>query len=74
MDSDTPGGGQEPEKQAPKFAGKTIPDPPGQGLPWTPPATKLPRSLIDATDALFDLGAADPRGCEYREVEVDDAQ
>ncbi len=64
------GGGDESERQAPKFAGKAIPDPPKQGAPWTPPATRLPRSLVDATAALFDLGAADPRGCDYREVEV----
>ena len=64
--------GGAPVEPAPKFAGKVIPDPPSQGLPWTPPATKLPRSLVDATAALFELGAADPRGCEYREVEIGD--
>ena len=57
------------DEPAPKFAGKAIPDPPSQGAPWTPPATKLPRSLVDATAALFELGAADPRGCDYREVD-----
>jgi hypothetical protein len=64
--------GEGPGEQAPKFAGKAIPDPPSQGAPWTPPATKLPRSLVEATVALFDLGAADPRGGDYREVEVSD--
>ncbi|MCL2430694.1 MAG: hypothetical protein FWD12_15835, partial [Alphaproteobacteria bacterium] len=48
-----------------------IPDPPGQGAPWTPPATKLPRSLVDATAVLFEAGIGDPRGCDYREVEVE---
>jgi hypothetical protein len=62
----------DPARPAPRFASKAIPDPPSQGAAWTPPATKLPRSLIDATAALFELGAADPRGCDYREVEVGD--
>jgi hypothetical protein len=66
------GCGADPVKLPPRFAGKVIPDPSSQGAPWTPPATKLPRVLIDATAALFELGAADPRGCEYREVEVGD--
>ncbi len=66
--------GPEPQRQAQRLAGKTIPDPPSRGLPWTPPATKLPRSLVDATAALFELEAADPRGCDYREVEVDDGR
>ena len=57
-------------KEAPKFTGKAIPDAPSQTVAWTSPPTKLPRSLTDATSALFDLGAADPRGCEYREVEI----
>ena len=38
----------------------------------TPPATKLPRFLVAATAALFEDGIADPRGCEYREVEIGD--
>ncbi len=66
------GCGEEPVKSAPKFAGKVILDPPSQGAPWTPPATKLPRSLLDATIGLFELGMADPRGCDYREVEAGD--
>ena len=65
-------GREELEQQAPKFTGKTIPDPPSQGFPWTPPATKLLRALVNATASLFELGAADPRGCDYREVEVDE--
>ena len=62
----------EPAQPAPRFAGKAIPDPPRQGAPWTPPDTKLPRRLVEATAALFELGAADPRGCDYREIEVSD--
>jgi hypothetical protein len=59
---------------APKFAGKSIPDPPRQKEPWTPPQTRLPRFLVSATTALFEQGVADPRGCEYREVEIGDRQ
>ncbi len=57
-------------RRAPRFSGKSIPDPPHQGQPWTPPATRLPKFLITATAILFDQGVADPRGCEYRDVEI----
>ncbi len=59
-------------RQAPMFEGKMIPDPPSQGQPWTAPATKLPRFLVTATELLFEQGVADPRGCEYRQVEYGD--
>lgn len=65
-----PGDGERPERDVPKFAGKEIPDPPRQRVPWARPTTKLPATFIDATAGLFELGVADPRGCEYREVEV----
>jgi hypothetical protein len=64
--------GAQGPRQAPKFTGKSIPDPPGQKEPWTPAPTKLPRFLVSATKALFEQGMADPRGCEYREVEIVD--
>ena len=57
-------------RRAPRFEGKIIPDPPGQGQPWTAPATKLPKFLVNATGVLFEQGVADPRGCEYRQVEI----
>ena len=53
-----------------RFEGKTIPEPPGQHEAWTAPATKLPKFLVTATGLLFEQGVPDPRGCEYREVEV----
>lgn len=52
------------------FTGDYIPLPPQQQSPWMPPSTRLPESLIDATDFLFKHGMADPRGCEYREIEI----
>jgi len=64
--------GADPYHPTPKFAGKVVPDPPHQRDPWTPPGTKLPRFLVTATAALYDAGMADPRGCEYREVEIGD--
>lgn len=62
-------GAQGPGK-AVKFTGKSIPDPPRQKEPWTPPQTKLPPFLVTATAALFEQGMADPRGCEYRDVGI----
>jgi hypothetical protein len=62
--------GAERFRPAPHFEGAEIPDPPEQGKPWTPPETKLPRFLVRATATLADQGLADPRGCDYREVEV----
>ena len=58
---------------APPLKASTIPVPPEQGKPWTAPATKLPKFLVAATQLLFEQGVADPRGCEYREVEVGDS-
>lgn len=42
---------------------------PGQSRPWIPP-TNLPPHLATAVELLFQSGLADPRGCEYREIEV----
>lgn len=47
-----------------------IPTPPQQSLAWETPATTLPEKLVTATAKLFGQGLADPRGCEYREVEI----
>jgi len=66
--------GANEQDPAPKLAGTPLPDPPRQHEPWTPPETKLPRFLISATAALFEHGMADPRGCEYRDVELSEGQ
>lgn len=51
-----------------------LPTPPQQGAPWTAPtgqnATGLSPELLSASEALFRLGVADPRGCEYRTITV----
>ncbi|MCX8092160.1 MAG: hypothetical protein N3I86_14705 [Verrucomicrobiae bacterium] len=46
-----------------------LPTPPLQHAPWTPP-DNLPTNLLSAVRTLFEQGFPDPRGCEYREVEV----
>jgi hypothetical protein len=47
-----------------------LPTPPRQAEPWTPPATSLPRFLVSATATLCEQGLADPRGCEYRMIQI----
>lgn len=54
----------------PPFAGPPLPRPPQQDRPWTAPATALPRFLVSTTASLAEQGLPDPRGCEYREVEL----
>ncbi|MBN1910767.1 MAG: hypothetical protein JW818_13560 [Pirellulales bacterium] len=48
----------------------SLPTPPRQSAPWKPAKTKLPKEFVSTTQTLFDQGLADPRGCEYREIEV----
>jgi hypothetical protein len=54
----------------PRFQGDSLPTPPRQSAPWTPPKTRLSSRLIAATRTLFEQGLADPRGCEYREIKT----
>jgi hypothetical protein len=54
----------------PKFTGKELPEPPMQHAAWKAPETTLPTNLVSAAETLFQLGMVDPRGCEYREIEV----
>jgi predicted esterase len=44
--------------------------PPAQNDPWSPPKSKVPTKVVDAAGKLFELGLADPRGCEYRTLTV----
>src|SRR5947209_6162181 len=53
------------------FEGASLPEPPQQKVAWTAPQqTTLPERLIGAADLLFAHGMADPRGGEYRQIEV----
>ncbi len=47
-----------------------VPAPPAQTRPWTRPHTSLPDLVVSASAILFDEGMVDPRGCEYREIEI----
>lgn len=38
--------------------------------PWASPRTTLPGGFVSATERVFDLGAADPRGLPYHRVSV----
>lgn len=53
-----------------RLIGDSIPAPPRQTAAWKAPETKLSEEFVSATAALFRQGLADPRGCEYREIEV----
>ncbi|MCC6823395.1 MAG: hypothetical protein IT579_21905, partial [Verrucomicrobia subdivision 3 bacterium] len=46
-----------------------LPPPPQQHAHWTSPAN-VPTNLLSALTTLFEQGFPDPRGCEYREIEV----
>lgn len=50
---------------------RSYPRPPQQSAPWAPPPSTLPADVLSAAAALFAQGFADPRGCEYRDVEID---
>lgn len=54
------------------FTGDALPVPPQQSAQWSPPAPSaaLPEKFIAAARELFAQGLADPRGGEYRQVEV----
>jgi hypothetical protein len=48
-----------------------LPEPPKQHQPWQPPSsTSAPDFLVKVAGTLFDAGLADPRGGDYREVEI----
>jgi hypothetical protein len=53
-----------------KFTGTSLPEPPRQHDPWTAPKTSLRPQVISTVELLFQLGVADPRGCDYCEVSV----
>jgi len=55
---------------SPAFTGDALPRPPAQGKPLVPHATALAPVTVSAVKTLFEQGLADPRGCEYREIEV----
>src|SRR5262249_6127172 len=52
--------------RAPFFQGEGLPTPPQQNAPWPHGAD----ALMKAAATLFEQGLADPRGLEYREIEI----
>ena len=48
----------------------SLPTPPMQHEAWVTPEASAPQEVIEATGQLYQQGLADPRGCEYREVQV----
>lgn len=57
-------------RPSPKLDGDVLPEPPAQKHDWVAPPSDLPDSYVNAAKTLFDQGLADPRDCEYREIEV----
>ncbi|HEY3801951.1 MAG TPA: hypothetical protein VGL61_05060 [Kofleriaceae bacterium] len=60
-----------PTPTMPPIVTTPYPEPPQQHAAWAPPKSKLPPAVVAAAAKLFDQGLADPRGCEYRELELD---
>jgi hypothetical protein len=48
-----------------------FPVPPWQGVASPPAAGALPPKLVEMVPTLFEQGLADPRGCAYREIEIE---
>ena len=47
-----------------------LPEPPQQHKSWHPDPA-IPTNILSAAQSLFEQGFPDPRGCEYREIEVE---
>lgn len=47
-----------------------LPIPPMQSSPWKIASTNLPAGFESAVGKIFEAGMADPRGCDYREIEI----
>lgn len=51
--------------------GASVPEPPSQHAPWEPlPVSGMPEYVPELVAILFDAGLADPRGGEYRQIEL----
>jgi hypothetical protein len=47
-----------------------FPEPPQQQARWEVSANIFSSELVSATKTLFEQGLADPRGCDYREIDI----
>ena len=52
------------------FRGENLPVPPQQNAPWKARTDDFENNFVSATSKLFEQGLSDPRGCEYREMEI----
>lgn len=62
-------GGEAPQL-GPRLEVEKPPECPAQHTPWSAPKTRLPEGLVSATRILFEQGLSDPRGCEYRSIDI----
>ena len=52
-----------------RCASLQLPEPPQQHRPWLPDPA-IPTNILSAAETIYEQGFPDPRGCEYREIEV----
>ena len=57
---------QQKPVRAPFFQGEVLPTPPQQNVPWLHSDDALSKAAV----TLFEQGLADPRGLEYREIDI----
>jgi hypothetical protein len=62
--------GSQQLRPSPLFTGDSLPTPPQQFAADDIPTTNLPSLFVASSMKLFQQGLADPRGCEYQEIEV----
>src|ERR1035438_2364281 len=62
-----------PSFSRPKSDPLTVPDfpqPPQQQAKWDSDTNLISSEFVSATKTLLEQGLADPRGCDYREIEI----
>jgi hypothetical protein len=62
--------GSQQLRPSPLFTGESLHSPPQQFAPDNISTTNLPSVFVATSMKLFQQGLADPRGCEYQEIEV----
>lgn len=53
-----------------RLAVSDFPEPPQQTAKWEPDINAISPEFVSAVSLLFEQGLADPRGCDYREIEI----
>jgi hypothetical protein len=57
-------------ERSPLLIDMFMPETPRQHDEWKAPPNKVPDEFVTAAWLLFQQGLADPRGCDYGEIEV----